>query len=82
VSWQLRLQKCVALCTTKSEYIATIEAAKEFLCMMKFRQELGVDHERSVLFSDSQSAIHLDKNPTFHSRSKHRGGVSLDMRSI
>ena len=39
--------------------------------MKKFLQELGLKQERYVLYCDSQSAIHLSKNSTFHSRSKH-----------
>ena len=31
VSWQSKLQKCVALSTTEVEYIAITEAAKELL---------------------------------------------------
>ena len=34
-------------------------------------QELGFQQQMYVLFCDSQSAIHLGKNPTFHDRSKH-----------
>jgi hypothetical protein len=71
VSWQSRLQKCVVLSTTKVEYIAITEAAKELLWMKKFLQELGLQQERYLLHCDSQSAIHLNKNSTFHSRSKH-----------
>ncbi|CAL1383495.1 unnamed protein product [Linum trigynum] len=71
VSWQSKLQKCVALSTTEAEYIAVTEACKEMLWLKKFLQELGIKQERYVLYCDSQSAIHLCKNPTFHSRSKH-----------
>ncbi|WKA04180.1 hypothetical protein VitviT2T_022237 [Vitis vinifera] len=41
VSWQSRLQKCVALSTTEAEYIAAAEACKELLWMKCFMQELG-----------------------------------------
>ena len=71
VSWQSKLQKCVALSTTEAEYIAITEACKELIWMKRFLHELGVRQERYMLFCDSQSAIHLGKNPTFHSRSKH-----------
>ena len=33
--------------------------------------ELGKEHDKGTLYSDSQSAIHLAKNSTFHSRTKH-----------
>jgi hypothetical protein len=33
VSWQSKLQKCVALSTTEVEYIAATEAGKEMLWM-------------------------------------------------
>ena len=71
VSWQSKLQKCVALSTTEAEYIAITEACKELLWMKKFFKELGMKQEKYILHCDSQSAIHLSKNPTFHSRSKH-----------
>ena len=71
VSWQSRLQKCVSLSTTDAEYIAAVEAAKEVLWMKNFLQELGMKQENYNLFCDSQSAIHLAKNPSFHSRTKH-----------
>ena len=43
VSWQSKLQKCVALSTTEAEYFAIIEASKELLWMKKFQQELGLN---------------------------------------
>ena len=39
--------------------------------MKKFVHELGFTQEKYVLYCDSQSAIHLGKNSTFHARSKH-----------
>ena len=71
VSWQLRLQKCVALSTTEAEYIAATEACKELLWIKMFIQELGFKQQRYVMLCDNQSAIHLGKNSTFHARSKH-----------
>ena len=71
VSWQSKLQKCVALSTTEAEFIAATEACKELLWMKKFLNELGFHQDRYELFCDSQSAIHLGKNSSFHSKSKH-----------
>ncbi|WJX48823.1 hypothetical protein P8452_35337 [Trifolium repens] len=71
VAWQSKLQKCVALSTTEAEFIAIVEASKELLWLRKFAMELGVKQEKYVLFCDNQSAIHLSKNSSFHSRSKH-----------
>ena len=36
MSWQSKLQKCVALSTIETEYIAFTEASKELLWMKKF----------------------------------------------
>ena len=71
VSWQSKLQKCVALSTTEAEYIAATEATKELLWMKNFLQELGSKQESFILYCDNQSAIHLAKNPAYHSRTKH-----------
>ena len=71
VSWQSRLQKCVSTSTTEAEYIAAVDAGKEVLWMKNFLQELGMKQEKYVLFCDSQSAIHLAKNSSYHSRTKH-----------
>ena len=39
--------------------------------MRKFLEELGLQQEKYVVYSDSQSVIHLFKNSMFHSRLKH-----------
>ena len=71
VSWQFKLQKCVALSTREAEYIVVTEGSKEALWMRKLLEELGLQQEKYVVYNDRQSVIHLSMNPTFHSRSKH-----------
>jgi hypothetical protein len=71
VSWQSRLQKCVALSTTEAEYMAATEACKELLWLKRFMQELGFMQQRYVVLCDNQSTIHLAKNSMFHKRTKH-----------
>ena len=61
----------MALSTTEAEYIATTEGCKEMSWMKRLLKEIGLKHGRYIVYSDSQSAIHVSKNPSFHSRSKH-----------
>ena len=71
VSWISRLQKVNALSTTEAEYVAATEASKEMIWLQCFLEELGQKQEDRPLYSDRQSAIHLAKNFSFHSRTKH-----------
>jgi len=59
------------LSTTEAEFIAIIETCKELLWVKKLLQVLSFVQDKYLLFCDRQSAIHLGKNSTFHSRSKH-----------
>jgi len=71
VSWSSTLQKIVALSTTEAEYVAVSESAKEIVWLQSFLKELGKMNGKGTLYSDSQSAIFLAKNPAFHYRTKH-----------
>ena len=71
VSLLPKLQKCVALSTIETEYIATVEACKDLLWMMIFLEDLGLHEERYILYCDSQSAIQLAKNVAYHAQTKH-----------
>ena len=51
--------------------MAVTEPCKEMFWIGRFLGELGIKHDKYVLYYDSQSAIHLAKNPTFRSRTKH-----------
>ena len=48
VSWQSRLQKCVALSTTEAEYITITEGCKEMLWMKRLFKEIGLKHGRYI----------------------------------
>lgn len=71
VSWRSGLQHVVALSTTEAECMALVEAAKEALWLKGITSELGYPQEQAEIFCDSQSAICLSKNSTFHERTKH-----------
>ena len=55
VSWQSKLQKCVALSTIEAEYIVATEACKELSWMKRFIHELGFKQQRYVVYCDNQS---------------------------
>ena len=71
VSWILKLQKVVSLSTTKAKYIASTKASKEMIWLHRFMGELGKKQENTMLYNDIQISIHLGKNSSFHSRTKH-----------
>eukprot|EP00253_Pinus_taeda_P028835 PITA_28835 len=71
ISWMSKLQNLVALSTTEAEYIAASHACKEAIWLKGLFGEFGRLQDNIKLFCDSQSAIHLAKNPVYHSKSKH-----------
>eukprot|EP00253_Pinus_taeda_P025700 PITA_25700 len=71
ISWMSKLQNIVALSTTEVEYIVASHACKEAVWLKGLFGEFGRLQDNIELFCDSQSAIHLDKNTAYHSKSKH-----------
>ena len=63
----------MALSTTEAEYMAATQACKESVWIQRLLEELGHKQEKITLFCDSQSALHIARNPAFHSRTKHIG---------
>jgi hypothetical protein len=51
--------------------LLAIEASKEMIWLQRFMEELGKKHENNRLYCDSESAIHLANNSSFHSKTKH-----------
>lgn len=71
ISWGSNRQKCVALSSTESEYIAGSEAVKELLWLQRMLIDLDVTIKKPGLHLDNQGAMKLTKNPEFHKRTKH-----------
>ncbi|KAL3849434.1 hypothetical protein ACJIZ3_011316 [Penstemon smallii] len=71
VSWVSKLQSIVATSTTEAEYVAATQASKKAIWLQMLLEEIEHKQENIALFCDSQSALHLAKNPAFHSKTKH-----------
>ncbi|XP_021728749.1 uncharacterized protein LOC110695831 [Chenopodium quinoa] len=74
VSWKSSKQSTVAYSTTKSEYLATVEATKEAVWIKKFLTKLDIvisAQEGIELFCDNNGAIAQSKEPRSHCKSKH-----------
>ena len=72
ISWKSKKQSTVSRSSSESEYRAMASAASEIIWVLRLLSELGVHHLQPVtLHCDSQSAIHIAKNPVFHERTKH-----------
>ena len=61
----------LALSTTKEEYVATVKAIKEEIWVEQIMDEFKMMYRNITLHYDSQSTIHLVKDPTFHDHMKH-----------
>ncbi|XP_031259821.1 secreted RxLR effector protein 161-like [Pistacia vera] len=71
ISWKSQLQPLVALSTTEAEYVAVTNAFKEAIWLQGILKEINLMNGPVTVYSDSQSAIHLSKNPVYHERMKH-----------
>ncbi|XP_031258987.1 secreted RxLR effector protein 161-like [Pistacia vera] len=71
ISWKSQLQPIVALSSTEAEYIAIADVFKEAVWLQGMLSEANLSDGKVIIYSDSQSAIHLSKNPVYHERTKH-----------
>jgi hypothetical protein len=72
ISWSSKKQELVTLSTAESEYVAATYAAKEALWLRRIISEVFQPLTKPVtLYSDSQSAIALTKDGSYHARTKH-----------
>jgi hypothetical protein len=75
ISWNSKLQKTIALSSCEAEYMALKEAIKENLYIKSLIKQIpvlnSVINNTKTLYTDSNSAIDLAKNPVHHFRTKH-----------
>ena len=77
ISWSSKLQKTVALSSCEAEYMALKEAIKEQQYIRAILGELipilgkNLAIDCTKVYTDSNSAIQLAKNPVYRTRSKH-----------
>ncbi|XP_031267467.1 secreted RxLR effector protein 161-like [Pistacia vera] len=71
ISWKSQLQPIVAFSSTEAEYIAIADVFKEAVWLKGILSEPNLTNGKVTIYSDSQSAIHLSKNPVYHERTKH-----------
>ena len=72
ISWKTKKQPTVATSSCDVEYRSMYAATCELKWLKGLLLSLGVHHPKAIkLFCDSQSALHIAKNPVFHERTKH-----------
>ena len=65
------MQPLVTLSFIKAEYVVVTNTFKEAIWLQGLLKEIQMLQGKVVIFSDSQSVIHLSKNPVYHERTKH-----------
>ena len=76
LSWNSKLQKTVALSSCEAEYMALKEAIKEQHYIEAILKEISAIFSPSSIeclniYTDSNLAIDLAKNPVYYARTKH-----------
>ncbi|CAI5963826.1 unnamed protein product [Closterium sp. NIES-65] len=72
IAWESKKQVDQALSSVESEYVALFRAVREIVWQRRLLAELGEEQQGPTpLYSDSEGAIALAKNPVLHGLTKH-----------
>ena len=72
ISWFSRKQSCVALSTTKAEYVIAYSSSCVVVWLRKLLSNLfDLQMDATCIHFDNQSCVKLSENPVFHDKSKH-----------
>jgi hypothetical protein len=71
INWMSKRQVVIALSTTEVEYMEATHGSKEAIWLQRLCSGIGFEQKAMKISCDSQSTIFLEKNPTYHSKTKH-----------
>jgi len=72
ISWKTKKQQIISRSSTKTEYRSMTVVTGELKWLKGLLHSLGIFHSQHMRFHcNSQTVLHIVKNPIFHERTKH-----------
>lgn len=72
IIWKSKKQDIVSLSSAEAEYRSIRKVVGELIWIKRLLEELTDTCQKHIpIFCDSQVAVHMERNPVFHERTKH-----------